>query len=340
MTAPAPIIRLPGIGEELQAGLAPFIAALQQRQQLATSRGFLANQQQQLALSQRQQAIGMLTQGIQTGGEEFLKSDSAKELATQAGAADLPKDLADALRRSKRERFTAFETSLEGFQLDEQSKLALRAGFTLQAAGFPAATVSDMVQRMSPDAPLSPLDEARLNEIRLKMARLKPKNQQAAFSVLGFPEEEFVPGVDYIGMLEDITTAARKEFDPSKLVLNGAFRLLADFKDILGRRTVTPAEALDMSQQMVGSLFPGAAALEFPPEMGAQLEAMANAIDFINLSREKDGEVTVGGRTEKFKNDKELEDFIRTQLRLIYGPPIEPVLNDILRLAFGRAREE
>jgi hypothetical protein len=82
MTAPAPIIQLPGIGEELQAGLAPFIAALQQRQQLGLQRQQLEIERQK-AEAQIAQA-GAATAESRARTKEILEELEQKKVQLEA----------------------------------------------------------------------------------------------------------------------------------------------------------------------------------------------------------------------------------------------------------------
>lgn len=344
MTAPTPgpVFRAPGLG--LNQASQNFAGTFFGSQQLDLQRKQLEAQKQN---QERNRALQLFAAGIQQAG--FETTEAATELESTLGIKGFSKELAGLKTKASREEARQFEEWLTGMNVDEKTTNALRSSFVAGKFDFNADEITRLYNTLAPEQ-LNALDQMRLFEIqnrvakqRLDFANKSPENQRTAFGVLGQPLGQFVPGVDYVGMIDDFAKEAAKEEterDPSRLVMSTALSLMNNFKDILGRPGITPSDAIGMAASMVGSIFPGAMQDFQPtPMMLQQADAMGKAVSGINMIRDNErNKVKTLGR--RFKNDTEIEDWLRESLRAEYGPAVEPILDQIMRLAFQRTPEK
>ena len=328
------VIKRQSFAERIQPQLNLLLNALQtQRQQQL----YEQQMQNQVMMQERSQALGLLTQGLQQPG--FANTDVAKQLENKIGLPGFSKEFEKLRTAANRQQAKQFEEYLEGIDVDDQTKQGLRAVFVAKQLNpdTPAEVITDLYRRIAPEAPLSALDKARLAEIQASTRRIiqqigadriknpTPADQRAIADALGIP---FMPGINYAEIFEAIQ---KREPDdpPSDIAIRVAMQL-AMATDISGMRTIfTPEQAVKMGADIVSSLTPGVVIEpEFPPEMGAALEAL------------QQGQTIWLGLLSEGAKEKDIESQVREWIMSKYGPFLtRERVNDILQRIKSAARK-
>jgi len=338
MTAPT-VTQLPGIGDAFRQGLAPLIQALQLRQQRQLQQQQLADInaraqaqiQAQQDFQQRQILASILGKAIQRPGAET--SEVVQGVEQELGLSGLTAELARGTSRIQRERLKTGDERINAIPgITDEMKIALRTDLAtgVLAPNTPAAVRNRMFEELAGAPPPSELDQARLDEIRLRIRiaerelagmdekeRQNLQTQQQIASTLGL---EFFPGVDYVDIFE--TIKSRPEADPRELLVRTAMSL-AGQTDLLGRTLRSPEQNISMAGEIIGSVFPGAVQIEFTPQQAARVAASGVAVEAVHLGR-------AAGRSD---------DLIETQINDAIISEFGPFISleeriDIIRRAF------
>ena len=341
MTAPGQqIIHVPGAGEEVAQGLQPLIQAMQFNRQLA-----LQQQEHENTI-----AAQMLAHMLQTPGAESSPAFGA--LATKLGVPTLGPSIAKARSDEERRKIDDINTYTEGLSgLDDKSKSALRVSLIAGVKGATADIQNSLFSAMATGGDLSTLEQARLDNLRANTAHIQaqinkmktepgPMDQQHAAEILHVPPQDFVQGANYVDVLESILK--QKEADPGRTIVNTAVQLMTQFRDIIGRPTITPPEALEMSRNLYRSLFPkAAAAAQLTPETAQQLSATRDALQIWQgvIADEYEVKDAQGRVLKKFKNDGDVKTYLGHELKTLYPLIDDASLNLLLDVVQRRVHE-
>jgi hypothetical protein len=277
MTHPQ-IIQVPGVGQEVAQGLAPLIQVLQNRQELAQRQ---AEAQQRADQAQKDMIANMFAIGLRTPG--FESTDEAKTMEQQLGIPGLGQAIAQARNQSQREAMARVDAYVESLPDNPRLRAGIRASMAGAAVGATAEIQNATFKAFAPDLPLDELERARLAEMRANTRRIErdlarmPKeptqaDQQHAYKILGFPADQYVEGLDYVGILQD--QLKKKDDDPRRIILNTAIQVMAQDRDLLGNPRKTPTQALAIATEWYRNIYPESS---LPAGLTGQAEAELSA---------------------------------------------------------------
>jgi len=335
MTSPfgQEVVKVPGVGEEFQNAIAPFVQAIQFRQ---------AQQRQQLAERQRI-AAELFARGLQSPG--FENTPAAQQLEVELGVPGLGASISKARTAEERRKVEDINTFVEGLSgVSDRAKSGLRASLIAGTKGATADVQNSLFAAMAAGEDLTVLERARLENlqantqrIQLEIERMKrepgPHDQERAAQLLGINvQSDFVQGLNYIGVLEDLLKDRNKEADPGRAILSTAVSLMTLNKDILGRPALTPQEAFQTSLELVKNVFPKSASTsQLTPNTEQALGATRAAMLMWQGLRMDDNALkdAQGRVLRKFKTTAEIRQYIAAEMKHVF-PLVEQSQLDML----------
>lgn len=334
MTAPGQqIVPVPGVGQEFQQAIAPFIQAMQFQRQLAQRK---QEQDQDLAAQ-------LYARGLQTPG--FENTPAAQELEARLGAPGLGASIAKARTVEEKRKIDDINMYVEGLSgISDRAKSGLRTSLIAGTKGATADIQNSLFSAMAAGEDLTVLERARLENLQAstqhtlaeieKMKREPgPHDQERAAQLLGIDvNKDFVQGMNYIGVLEDQLKDKNKDADPARAVLGTAISIMTLNKDLLGRPALTPQEAFQNSLELVKNVYPkSAGAMQFTPNTEQTLAATrAATLMWQGLRLDENTLKDATGRVlRKFKTAKEIRQYIGEEMKHIF-PLVEQSQLDML----------
>lgn len=352
MTTPN-IVQVPGVGQEVAQGLAPFIQAMQFNKHL---------QQQQQAEEQRV-AAELYARGLQTA-PGFENTPAGQALEMKLGVPGLGASISKARTAEERRKVEDINTFVEGLSgIGDQAKSGLRASLVAGSKGATSDVQNALFSAMAGGADLTILEKARLdnlrantNHIQAEIDKMKrepgPHDQLRAAQILGVNtgdmaqggsnSGDFVQGTNYISVLEDQLKQNNKEADPARAILNTSISLMTSNKDLLGRPALTPQEAFSQALGLVKNVYPKTAGtIQFTPATEQTLAATrAATLMWQGLRLDENTLKDAQGRVmKKFKTSKEIHDYIGAEIKHLYPLVDEPSLNALMDIVQRRITE-
>lgn len=345
MTAPGQnIIQAPGVGQELQQAIAPFVQAMQFQRQL----------QQRQREQEQDLAAQLFARGLQTPG--FESTPAAQELETKLGVPGLSQSIAKARTaedRAKTENINQLVESMSG--VSDKAKAATRASLMCTHRGGTAEVCNALFSAMASGEDLSVLERARIEQMQagtqktlLEIEKMKrepgPHDQIRAAQLLNVSPTEFVDGFNYIGVLED--RMKQRETDPGRVIINTMIAAMTQ-RDYLGRAKMTVEESLALGIRTAQAAFPKTAAtIKMTPQLQQVLDATdkvtqvwTDIIDNGNANVEIDPTTGKKNIIDKLPTRAQRREFMERGIKRLYPLLTPQQYNDILDIV-GRRVEE